>query len=62
MASTVLTALGIADSIGTSLNSLNNGLSSVADYYSIIKRVEEVLLLKEKNNPLQREKLILKPE
>ena len=49
LASTVFTALGLADSITySSLKNINYGINAAALYYSVIRRIEEVLLLPEK--------------
>ena len=51
VASSIFAALSLLDSIA--LNGVKNpnfGMNTLADYYSVIKRVEEVLLLKEKED------------
>ena len=45
VASTIFTALSMADLIGTTISDISSGINALADYYSVIKRVEEVLLL-----------------
>ena len=45
VASTVFTALSMADLIGNTISNISSGINALADYYSVIKRVEEVLLL-----------------
>lgn len=49
VASTVFAALTVIDSITFNvLLSINFGGNAAADYYSVIKRIEQVLLLEEK--------------
>ena len=49
VASTVFTALSIIDSVASScVKEFNFGMNAAADYYSVITRIQAVLLLKEK--------------
>ena len=51
VASTIFTAISLLDNIAlTSVKNLNLGVNSMADYYSVIKRAEQVLLLEEKES------------
>ena len=45
VASTIFTALSMIDVLTTCMKNLAYGLNSAADYYSVIKRAEEVFLL-----------------
>ena len=47
----VFTALSLADTINfNSVNNFNYGIRAAADYYSVIRRVQEVLLHSEKKD------------
>lgn len=47
IASTVFTALSLIEQLTVNINNFSFGLNSAADYYSVIKRTEEVLVLEE---------------
>ena len=60
VASTIFTAISLLDNIAlTSVKNLNMGVNSMADYYSVIKRAEQVLLLEEKENQPHSDELLL---
>ena len=59
VASSIFSALSIIDKLTDNIVNLTYGLSSAADYYAVIKRTEEVLLLEEKEEqPLQQNQLL----
>ena len=54
----VFTVLSLSDSIAVEgVNSLNYGINAAANYYSVIRRVQEVLVLKENKNNFSQRKL-----
>ena len=49
VAASIFTAFSLLDTIAVnSVKNLNFGMNAMADYYSVIKRTESVLLLEEK--------------
>ena len=48
VASTIFSALCIIENLNSNIVNFTHGLSSAADYFAVIKRIEKVVLLGEK--------------
>ena len=58
VASSIFTALSLVDNLTANILNLTFGLNSAADFYAVVKRMEQVLLLEEKEErPLEESEL-----